>query len=133
MLFIDLDDFKIVNDQYGHEFGDVVLCEVVQRIKMAVREADMLARIGGDEFVLILHDCESHERATQVAEKVLFHLERPIQVSGLTVIVGGSIGISFYPDNGLKTAELVKSADRAMYEVKQKQKNGIGLARKTHH
>lgn len=132
LLFIDLDDFKIVNDQYGHEFGDVVLCEVVQRIKMAVREADMLARIGGDEFVLILHDCDSHARAMQVAEKVLFHLERPIQVSGLTVIVGGSIGISFYPDDGKKTAELLKSADRAMYEVKQKQKNGIGLASNSH-
>lgn len=128
LLFIDLDDFKIVNDQYGHEFGDVVLCEVVQRIKMAVREADMLARIGGDEFVLILQDCEDYSRATQVAEKVLFHLERPIQVSGLTVVIGGSIGISFYPDDGKRTAELLKSADRAMYEVKQKQKNGIGLA-----
>lgn len=134
LLFIDLDDFKIVNDQYGHEFGDVVLCEVVQRIKMAVREADMLARIGGDEFVLILHDCETHERATQVAEKVLFHLERPIYVSGITVVIGGSIGISFFPDNGSKTAELLKSANRAMYNVKQKQKNGVGLAiiRKDH-
>jgi diguanylate cyclase (GGDEF)-like protein/PAS domain S-box-containing protein len=133
LLFIDLDDFKIVNDQYGHEFGDVVLCEVVQRIKMAVREADTLARIGGDEFVLILHDCETNERALQVAEKVLFHLERPMQVSGLTVIVGGSIGISFYPDDGKKTAELLKSADRAMYEVKQNQKNGIGLASNSHY
>ena len=132
LLFIDLDDFKIVNDQYGHEFGDVVLCEVVQRIKMAVREADTLARIGGDEFVLILHDCDTKERAMQVAEKVLFHLERPIQVSGLTVIVGGSIGISFYPDDGKKTGELLKSADQAMYEVKQKQKNGIGLASNSH-
>jgi len=133
LLFIDLDDFKIVNDQYGHEVGDVVLCEVVQRIKMAVREADMLARIGGDEFVLILHDCETHERALQVAEKVLFHLERPIHVSGLTVIVGGSIGISFFPDDGRKPAELLKSADNAMYSVKQKQKNGIGLASQNHY
>jgi len=133
LLFIDLDDFKIVNDQYGHEVGDVVLCEVVQRIKMAVREADMLARIGGDEFVLILHDCETHERALQVAEKVLFHLERPIHVSGLTVIVGGSIGISFFPDDGSKPAELLKSADNAMYSVKQKQKNGIGLASQNHY
>ena len=132
LLFIDLDDFKIMNDQYGHEFGDVVLCEVVQRIKMAVREADMLARIGGDEFVLILQDCEDYSRAMQVAEKVLFHLERPIQVSGLTVVIGGSIGISFYPDNGKKTAELLKSADRAMYEVKKQQKNGIGLASNSH-
>ena len=126
LLFIDLDDFKVVNDQYGHEFGDVVLCEVVQRIKMAVREADMLARIGGDEFVLILHDCETHERAKQVAEKVLFHLERPIHVSGITVTVGGSIGVSFYPDDGTRTAELINSADKAMYKAKQK--NGIGLA-----
>lgn len=133
LLFIDLDDFKIVNDQYGHEFGDVVLCEVVQRIKMAVREADTLARIGGDEFVLILYDCETNERAMQVAEKVLFHLERPIQISGLTVVVGGSIGISFYPDDGKKSAELLKSADRAMYEVKQKQKNGICLASNSLH
>lgn len=132
LLFIDLDDFKIVNDQYGHEVGDVVLCEVVQRIKMAVREADMLARIGGDEFVLILHDCETQERALQVAEKVLFHLERPIHVTGLTVIVGGSIGISFYPDNGSKPAELLKSADNAMYSVKQKQKNGISIASSGH-
>ncbi len=128
VLFIDLDDFKIVNDQYGHEVGDIVLCEVVQRIKMAVREADVLARIGGDEFVLILHDCESSAHARQVAEKVLFNLERPLQVAGLTVTVGGSIGISMYPDNGEKTADILKSADRAMYEVKQKEKNGVGLA-----
>ena len=128
VLFIDLDDFKIVNDQYGHEVGDVVLCEVVQRIKMAVREADVLARIGGDEFVLILHDCESNDHAQQVAEKVLFNLERPIQVAGLTVTVGGSIGISMYPDNGDKTTDILKSADRAMYEVKQREKNGVGLA-----
>ena len=128
VLFIDLDDFKIVNDQYGHEVGDVVLCEVVQRIKMAVREADVLARIGGDEFVLILHDCQSNEHAKQVAEKVLFNLERPIQVAGLTVTVGGSIGISMYPDNGDKTTDILKSADRAMYEVKQREKNGVGLA-----
>jgi diguanylate cyclase (GGDEF)-like protein/PAS domain S-box-containing protein len=128
VLFIDLDDFKIVNDQYGHEVGDVVLCEVVQRIKMAVREADVLARIGGDEFVLILHDCESSKHAQQVAEKVLFNLERPIQVAGLTVTVGGSIGISMYPDNGDKTTDILKSADRAMYEVKQREKNGVGLA-----
>lgn len=133
LLFIDLDDFKIVNDQYGHEVGDVVLCEVVQRIKMAVREADMLARIGGEEFVLILHDCETQDRALQVAEKVLFHLERPIHVTGLTVIVGGSIGISFFPDNGTKPAELLKSADNAMYSVKQKQKNGISIASAGHH
>jgi diguanylate cyclase (GGDEF)-like protein/PAS domain S-box-containing protein len=132
LLFIDLDDFKIVNDQYGHEVGDVVLCEVVQRIKMAVREADMLARIGGDEFVLILHDCETEERALQVAEKVLFHLERPIHVTGLTVIVGGSIGISFFPDNGSKPAELLKSADNAMYSVKQMQKNGVSIASSGH-
>lgn len=128
VLFIDLDDFKIVNDQYGHEVGDVVLCEVVQRIKMAVREADVLARIGGDEFVLILHDCLSAKHAQSVAEKVLFNLERPLQVTGLTVTVGGSIGISMYPDNGEKTADILKSADRAMYEVKQKEKNGVGLA-----
>jgi diguanylate cyclase (GGDEF)-like protein/PAS domain S-box-containing protein len=128
VLFIDLDDFKIVNDQYGHEVGDVVLCEVVQRIKMAVREADVLARIGGDEFVLILHDCQSAKHAQSVAEKVLFNLERPLQVTGLTVTVGGSIGISMYPDNGEKTADILKSADRAMYAVKQKEKNGVGLA-----
>jgi len=128
ILFIDLDDFKIVNDQYGHEVGDVVLCEVVQRIKMAVREADILARIGGDEFVLTLHDCESTEHAQQVAEKVLFNLERPLQIMGLTITIGGSIGISIYPEHGEKTAEILKSADRAMYEVKQKEKNGVGLA-----
>ncbi len=132
LLFVDLDDFKIVNDKYGHEVGDVVLCEVVQRVKMAVREADMLARIGGDEFVLILHDCETQERALQVAEKVLFNLERPINVSGLTVVVGGSIGISFYPDDGTKPAELLKSADNAMYSIKETRKNGIGLASQTH-
>jgi diguanylate cyclase (GGDEF)-like protein/PAS domain S-box-containing protein len=128
VLFIDLDDFKVVNDLYGHEVGDVVLCEVVQRIKMAVREADILARIGGDEFVLILHDCESSEHAKNVAEKVLFHLERPLQIMGLTVTVGGSIGVSLFPDHGQKTNDLLKSADRAMYNVKQSEKNGVGVA-----
>ena len=129
MLFIDLDDFKLVNDRYGHEVGDVVLVEVVQRIRMAIREADMLARIGGDEFVLMLYNCESVEKARQVAEKVLFVLERPLQVAGLSVVVGGSIGISLFPEHGTRVTELLKAADQAMYSVKGAGKNGIGLAR----
>ncbi len=128
MLFIDLDDFKQVNDQYGHEVGDVVLCEVVQRIRMAVREADLLARIGGDEFVLMLYDCATLEQAQQVAEKVLFVLERPVKASGVDVIVGGSIGISLFPDHGTEVSTLLKAADKAMYSVKTTSKNGIGIA-----
>ncbi|MDX1453197.1 MAG: diguanylate cyclase [Oleiphilaceae bacterium] len=128
MLFIDLDDFKLVNDQYGHEVGDVVLCDVVQRIRMAVREADLLARIGGDEFVLMLYNCPGVDKARQVAEKVLQVLERPVKVAGVEVMIGGSIGISVYPEHGEHVSGLLKAADKAMYSVKTKSKNGIGIA-----
>ncbi len=129
MLFIDLDDFKIVNDQYGHEVGDVVLCEIVQRIRMAIREADLLARIGGDEFVLMLQNCQGTEKAKQVANKVIQVLERPLQVAGVSVSVGASIGIALYPDHGDTVNKLLKAADKAMYTVKGQAKNGIGLAK----
>ncbi len=128
MLFIDLDDFKQVNDRYGHEVGDVVLCEVVQRIRMAIREADLLARIGGDEFVLMLYDCPNEDKAKQVAEKVLSVLERPVKVAGIEVVIGGSIGISIFPDHGEQVSTLLKAADKAMYAVKAQRKNGIGVA-----
>ena len=128
MLFIDLDDFKVVNDRYGHEVGDVVLCEVVQRIRMAIREADLLARIGGDEFVLMLYDCPEVDKARQVAEKVLSVLANPVKVAGIDVVIGGSIGISIFPDHGEQVTTLLKAADKAMYAVKAVSKNGVGVA-----
>ena len=128
-LFIDLDNFKRINDNYGHEAGDIVLKSVVDRLHDNRREIDLVARIGGDEFVVLLYDCKSREAALQVAEKLLQAIIKPIETSeSRLVAVSASIGISIYPEHGDKPDELMRAADLAMYRVKQGAKNSIFIA-----
>lgn len=118
LLFIDLDDFKIINDTHGHAAGDAVLCAVAQRLRLQVREADTVARLGGDEFILLLDGIDEDAATQHVAEKVLAALAQPIPYRGVMLACKGSVGISHYPQDGTLAASLIAVADQAMYQAK---------------
>lgn len=123
LFFIDMDNFKNINDTFGHFTGDKFLIEVAKSIKEILREEDTLARLGGDEFTVILEDVESVLDIAFVAEKINNRFKSPIIVDGREFYTGASIGISIYPDDGTTYEELVKAADTAMYQVKESGKN----------
>ncbi len=118
LLYLDLDRFKPVNDTYGHEVGDLLLQKVAIRLKETLRATDLLARIGGDEFVLMLHHTEGNH-LVEVCNRLAGDLHRPFQVSGKQLSIGVSIGIALYPAQGGDLEELLKRADSAMYEAKR--------------
>ncbi len=118
ILYMDLDDFKSINDRFGHQAGDGVLTETARRLKELVRESDTVARIGGDEFAVILMDVQKPADAGVVAEKIVRATSVPISVGDQEVEVGASIGISVYPKDGTSIASLLKCADSAMYVAK---------------
>ncbi len=123
LLFIDLDDFKRINDSLGHHIGDLLLQAVTHRLHGCVRQGDVLARLGGDEFVLVLCSLSQAGEAAMVADKVLKELERPFAVDGHELHAGASIGIGMYPSDGQDVDALMRSADTAMYHAKE---NGRG-------
>jgi len=120
VLFIDLDRFKAVNDAAGHDAGDVVLRQVAQRLRHCVREEDTIARMGGDEFTVILTDLEKPENALLVCRKILASLTEPFVFKGKSFSLGASIGIAVYPRDGKDSETLLKCADTAMYRAKLK-------------
>jgi len=123
LFFLDLDGFKAVNDQLGHDYGDLLLKQVAERLKTCVRTTDTVARLGGDEFTIILAIRDKRD-AEQVAEKVLTTIRAPYDLNGKVADkVGTSIGIALYPLDGTQGAELVRKADAAMYAAKQGGKN----------
>ncbi len=117
LLFVDLDDFKRVNDNVGHAEGDRLLREIAARLSQAVREIDLVVRYGGDEFVVLL-DGAGIEQARQTAQRVSEELLRPCVLGGRLYHPGASIGVSLYPEDGADPEALLMSADRAMYQVK---------------
>lgn len=119
LLFIDLDGFKGVNDRLGHDVGDDLLVAAAQRLAECLREDDTVARLGGDEFVIILGATEAPDSAEWVARRVLESLQMPFFLSGQSLQVSASIGISYYPDHGDSPEELLKRADTAMYRAKE--------------
>ncbi len=123
ILFIDMDNFKNINDAFGHFTGDKFLIEVAKSIKSLLREQDTLARLGGDEFTVILDDVESILDIGFVADKIISRFNNPIVIENKEFFTGASIGISIYPDDGESYEELVKAADTAMYQVKESGKN----------
>jgi len=117
-LFIDLDNFKLVNDSLGHHAGDALLREVACRLKLAVRDADVVARLGGDEFLIVLTDIASPDDAGLVAVNLIESVSVEVIIDGRAVSVSPSIGISVFPDDGATADELIRHADTAMYRAK---------------
>ena len=123
VLFLDLDDFKQVNDTLGHAEGDHLLCTVAERLQGLVRSADTVARLGGDEFILLLENIECKTGVETVARKILKSLTEPVALGGLNTGTSGSLGIALYPRDGEDSATLLRNADRAMYEAKHSGRN----------
>lgn len=124
ILYIDLDGFKAVNDSYGHHFGDQTLKIVATRLKDFVRKSDIICRLGGDEFGLLLHGLHNPEDLRELSIKLIQLLSEPITIESHVVQVTASIGISLYPNHGATPDELINKADQAMYRAKNKGKNG---------
>jgi diguanylate cyclase (GGDEF)-like protein len=127
ILFIDLDGFKAVNDNYGHKIGDLLLQEVAKLLQATVRQSDSVARIGGDEFIILLNGINDKEDAAVVAEKILAAFRQPIVLAGQSAKVGTSIGISIFPDHGIDNEKLITYADDAMYGIKKSGKNAYAF------
>lgn len=127
VLFIDLDDFKLINDTHGHRVGDLLLIEVSRRLLKETRADDTLARMGGDEFTVFLQDVKSVDNALQVAHKHLSSLLAVFLLEDKQLFISASIGIALFPDHGNSADALLKSADAAMYLAKQKGKNHTEL------
>jgi diguanylate cyclase (GGDEF)-like protein/PAS domain S-box-containing protein len=124
LLFIDLDGFKQVNDFMGHAAGDHLLKEVARRLQNYIRESDIAARMGGDEFTIMLNNLQEPEEATLVAEKLITALNQPVQYFDKIISqIGASIGISIFPDHSQTLDSLIKAADEAMYRAKAAGKN----------
>jgi diguanylate cyclase (GGDEF)-like protein len=130
LLFIDLDKFKPVNDEYGHAIGDLLLKEVAMRLQHCMRASDTMARVGGDEFIALLDGIEGREGAGKVANKILHAVTQPFEVSGHRLEIAASIGVAMFPDNGEDESVLIKSADMAMYEAKNNGRSTICFATK---
>jgi diguanylate cyclase (GGDEF)-like protein/PAS domain S-box-containing protein len=125
VLFVDLDHFKEVNDTLGHAAGDQLLQAVAERLKSAVRQSDLVARMGGDEFVVLVEDHRGPEEVMIVAQKILTLLERPVLIDWREVKVSGSVGISSFPEDGDDLESLMKRADTAMYQAKERGRNNF--------
>jgi diguanylate cyclase (GGDEF)-like protein/PAS domain S-box-containing protein len=125
VFFIDLDRFKFINDNLGHEAGDALLREVANRLKTSLRSGDVVARLGGDEFVVLLPEMHDNEHAGTVARKLLSSIIRPVEIVGQEWRVTASIGISTFPDDAQDEPSLMKHADIAMYHAKEEGKNNF--------
>ncbi len=123
LLFIDLDNFKKVNDTLGHSAGDQLLQEAAERLTACVRETDTVARLGGDEFTIILPDLQKAHDVEQVVRQILDRLSKPYLIDGTEVFASGSVGITLFPDDGKDAETLLKNSDTAMYRAKYDGRN----------
>ncbi|MDO8313037.1 MAG: GGDEF domain-containing protein [Sideroxyarcus sp.] len=123
VLYMDLDGFKLINDTLGHDAGDALLRETAKRVVACVRESDTVARMGGDEFTVILCNARTPRSIDLVARKIIDAIASPFLINGKSCSVSISIGISLYPNNGETPDQLVKIADATMYSAKQSGKN----------
>jgi diguanylate cyclase (GGDEF)-like protein len=127
VLFIDLDDFKPINDTYGHEVGDQLLQQAAQRLRQQLRSSDFIARFGGDEFVAILPGLTEQHEVGRIADKLINALSSPFSIAEHQCSIGVSVGIGLYPDCASNADGLVQLADHAMYTAKLSGKNGYAV------
>jgi diguanylate cyclase (GGDEF)-like protein len=127
LLFVDIDNFKLVNDTMGHDAGDKLLAHTAQCLQQSVRAEDTVARLGGDEFAIILPRVEKPEHASGIALKALSALSAPLNVEGHTLVVSASIGVAMSAADGMDAQTLVKNADRAMFRAKESGKNSYAF------
>lgn len=125
LLFLDLDNFKNINDSMGHYIGDGVLCNIARRLEQSIRNADTLARLGGDEFVIALAAVNQAEDISLVASNILTALSAPLDLEGIELYLSASIGIAIFPEDGSDVDTLLKHADLAMYKAKDRGRNNF--------
>jgi len=123
LLFVDLDNFKNVNDSYGHHIGDQLLMSVAKRLKLCTRTNDFIARIGGDEFAIIINQIENHALAGRIAKKIIESVSMSYDLGNHNVRIGASVGIAYYPDQGTTLQNIIQNADIAMYHAKSLGRN----------
>jgi diguanylate cyclase (GGDEF)-like protein len=119
VLYLDMDNFKQINDTFGHSAGDLLLQEVARRLRQCVRESDTVGRLGGDEFAVIVDNIGGQEDATLVAEKIIAALSAPYLLEGHSLLSSPSLGIAVHPEHGQSELQLVQQADEAMYVAKR--------------
>ncbi len=123
VCYLDLDGFKAVNDQYGHDAGDILLCEIAKRLTLALRQHDTVARIGGDEFVLLITELHGPEDCRGLLDRLLIDVAQPVDIDGHLVNVSASIGVAMSHEHGIDPVSLISLADKAMYRAKATGKN----------
>lgn len=128
ILFIDLDGFKPINDQHGHDIGDFLLKQVAARLAESVRAGDLCARLGGDEFAIVLAQLEDPQETLRLAEKIAARIRLPIACGDLQLQVGASLGCALYPRHGATAEEVLRAADLAMYTVKRERSGSVLMA-----
>jgi diguanylate cyclase (GGDEF)-like protein/PAS domain S-box-containing protein len=127
VCYLDLDGFKPINDQFGHEGGDRLLVEVASRLQSISRGDDTVARLGGDEFVMLWNDIDHESECFQALDRILAEVSSPMMLDGVPVSVSASIGVTMYPDDNVDADSLLRHADHAMYSAKQLGKNRYQL------
>ncbi|MDR3542535.1 MAG: sensor domain-containing diguanylate cyclase [Desulfosporosinus sp.] len=125
VMFLDLDEFKQVNDSYGHTSGDELLRGVSERLQSCIRKSDLLSRLGGDEFIIVLSQIKTKQDVSSIAQKIIRAFEHPFEIYDQTVFITVSIGISLYPSDTLDAVDLINKADIAMYRCKKSRKNSF--------
>ena len=125
VLFLDLNDFKVVNDRFGHATGDKLLAQVGQRLQGCVNQADLVARLGGDEFAVVVVGARDSVAANNIATQIVGSVERPFILDGTEVLTGSCVGIALAPADGNSPEQLLKSADEALYEAKHSNRGVI--------
>lgn len=133
LLFVDTDNFKYINDTLGHKSGDVLIRKVSERLRSVIRAGDMLSRLGGDEFVIFIKDTENREEILNLAERIIRGFEETFLIGESNLYVSVSVGISFYPEDGETTEEILKNADLAMYRAKAEGKGTYVVYDKSMH
>ena len=128
LIMLDLDKFKPVNDIHGHDVGDRLLCEVANRVKKKIRKIDVAARFGGDEFAVLLNNMSNMPQLEKTANSIINAIREPIDVDGLKLEVGASLGLALYPAHAKSAEELVKRADQALYQAKENGRNRLEVA-----